>query len=260
MTETFYKTDIPVRAALITDPHDTESSGITASLHRNRPEMIFIAGDIFHGVPMENEECFLDRFGNSRRLLEGCVSVAPTFLSFGNHEKYISDLDIKKIRDMGVTVLDNTWIRCGDTVVGGLSSALVTSYQEFRAQAGSNYRYPKRRRDQIPRERPVPDISWLDGFERQEGYRILLCHHPEYRDRFLSGIKIDLILSGHAHGGQIRIAGRGLYSPGQGFLPKYTGGIYGNMIVSRGLSNTGFIVPRLFNECEIVYIEPRERS
>jgi predicted MPP superfamily phosphohydrolase len=73
---------------------------------------------------------------------------------------------------------------------------------------------------------------------------------------------IDLVLSGHAHGGQIRLFGRGLFSPGQGLLPFYTGGIYsgpyGKMIVSRGMANTAPPpIPRLFNPREIVIIDLR---
>ena len=67
---------------------------------------------------------------------------------------------------------------------------------------------------------------------------------------------IDLVLSGHAHGGQIRLLGRGLYAPGQGILPAYTGGLHsgphGKLLISRGLSNTALPVPRLFNPPEIV--------
>ena len=97
-------------------------------------------------------------------------------------------------------------------------------------------------------------LDWLDGFECQPGYRLLLSHHPEYWHRYLRSRQIDLILSGHAHGGQIRLFGQGLFSPGQGLLPKYSSGIHGNMIISRGLSNTGGVVPRLFNPTETVYI------
>ena len=66
--------------------------------------------------------------------------------------------------------------------------------------------------------------------------------------------KIDLILSGHNHGGVIRILGKGLYARNQGLFPKYDGGIFDSrLIVSRGLSNTKHI-PRLFNPTELVYI------
>ena len=71
--------------------------------------------------------------------------------------------------------------------------------------------------------------------------------------------KIDLVLSGHAHGGQFRLFGQGIFSPGQGWFPEYTSGIHkgenGRMIVSKGLANTAHMVPRLFNPTEIVYIE-----
>lgn len=62
------------------------------------------------------------------------------------------------------------------------------------------------------------------------------------------------MLSGHAHGGQIRILGRGVFSPGQGLFPKYTKGIYeGRLVVSAGCSNTASI-PRWGNPCEVVAI------
>ena len=79
---------------------------------------------------------------------------------------------------------------------------------------------------------------------------------PEYYERYLSGRELSLVLSGHAHGGQIRLFGRGLYAPGQGILPKLTEGVhFGRLIVSRGLSNNS-VVPRVFNPPEIVYIRP----
>lgn len=54
---------------------------------------------------------------------------------------------------------------------------------------------------------------------------------------------IDLVLSGHAHGGQIRLFGQGLFAPGQGILPKYTSGVHENMIISKGLANTAGTIP-----------------
>ena len=111
---------------------------------------------------------------------------------------------------------------------------------------------------------PVPGAGsdrWLDDFERQPGYKILLCHHPEYVPRYLQNRCIDLIVSGHAHGGQWRYYSRrrqewrGIYAPGQGLLPKLTEGIHGNHVISRGLSNNTPI-PRLNNPPELVYILP----
>ena len=68
--------------------------------------------------------------------------------------------------------------------------------------------------------------------------------------------EIDLTLSGHAHGGQIRLFGQGLYAPGQGVFPRLTGGFYdgGRLLVSRGMTNT-VRIPRIGNPCELVMIE-----
>ena len=89
---------------------------------------------------------------------------------------------------------------------------------------------------------------------------ILLSHHPEYYS--IIPASVDLILSGHAHGGQIRMYNPfkrewfGLWSPGQGWWPKWTRGVYeGRLVVSAGLSNTTWI-PRIGNPTEIVYLEP----
>ena len=92
----------------------------------------------------------------------------------------------------------------------------------------------------------------------QAGYTILLSHRPELFDTYVSG-EIDLVLSGHAHGGQFRLPFiGGLYAPGQGFFPKYDAGMYSkettSMVVSRGLGNS--IIPLRFNNRpEIVLIE-----
>ena len=91
-------------------------------------------------------------------------------------------------------------------------------------------------------------------------YTILLSHRPERIDEFLP-LNPDLVLSGHAHGGQWRIPfilESGLLSPNQGFFPKYTNGLYSfggtNLVVSRGLARESTAVPRVFNRPEIVVI------
>ena len=122
-------------------------------------------------------------------------------------------------------------------------------------------RYPYRKRPKDISKYPA-DSAWLDDFEQTDGYRILLCHHPEYwsqREPMLKDRRIDLVLSGHAHGGQWQLMGRGVFAPGQGLLPKYTGGMhqgqYGSMIISRGLSNPYRYAPRFGNPCEVVYVQ-----
>ncbi|MBQ8413217.1 MAG: metallophosphoesterase, partial [Lachnospiraceae bacterium] len=91
-----------------------------------------------------------------------------------------------------------------------------------------------------------------------EDFNILLAHEPQYIDDYARN-GVDLVLSGHAHGGQVRLPFvGGMYAPDQGFMPSYTEGEYtvGNttMIVSRGIGNS--VIPlRVFNLPEIVVIK-----
>lgn len=90
-----------------------------------------------------------------------------------------------------------------------------------------------------------------------ENYKVLLAHRPEYFDVYAG--KVDLVLSGHAHGGQFRIPFiGGLVAPGQGFFPEYYEGSHikenTEMIVSRGIGNS--IIPfRINNKPEIIVAE-----
>ena len=83
---------------------------------------------------------------------------------------------------------------------------------------------------------------------------VLLAHHPERIEDYAS-TGVDLVLSGHAHGGQVRLFGQGLFSPDQGVLPRYTSGVYTwdrtKLYVSRGAGNHSFLPPRIFNRPEI---------
>ena len=156
-----------------------------------------------------------------------------------------------------------------DIVIGGLSSASYTAYRSYCSRIGrrsANLRhkptssiYPALRRKSPLLRNSQAEIGWLDSFCQEAGYKILLCHHPEYYPLYLKRKKIDLILSGHAHGGQIRIFGQGLFAPGQGFLPRLTSGVIDDrLVISKGLANNT-IVPRLFNPGELVYLA-RPRS
>ena len=101
----------------------------------------------------------------------------------------------------------------------------------------------------------------------EKEFTVVLAHEPQYLVRYAS-IGVDLVLSGHAHGGDAVVGGAGgapgdegggrIVAPDQGFLPKYTAGEYymngTEMIVSRGLGNS--VIPvRLFNFPEIVCVE-----
>ena len=187
-------------------------------------DAVLIPGDLVDRHRRDNR--------NAERFLREAPEIAPVFYSIGNHErKYRRAAEyMQKVRDSRVTLLDNESCLFRGIRIGGLSS----------------------RKDRIP------DLAFLERFEREEEFKLLLCHHPEmYRD-YVRGREIDLTLCGHAHGGQIQICGRGLYAPGQGLFPKLTHGEHdgGRMILSRGMTNGAKPrIPRIGNPCELIILE-----
>lgn len=256
------------RLAVLADFHNGDPEPVLDMLRHDIPDAIMIPGDFVIGYFPEGEEHVIDRCHNVISLLEGCCEIAPTYMSVGNHECLLCDDEYDRLRETGVMLLNNEWIEPAEgLLIGGLTSAHTISYNRFRddhnRRSGTEeyVRYPYRRRPRNISKYPA-DSAWLDDFEKADGYRILLCHHPEYwslREPMLKDRRIDLVLSGHAHGGQWQFMGRGIFAPGQGLLPKYTGGMhqgqYGSIVISRGLSNPYRFVPRLGNPCEIVYVQ-----
>jgi len=171
--------------------------------------------------------------------------------------------DLRLLSSTGVTVLDNEWksitVSAKEIVIAGLTSGYVRDYRASRSTQPAEPRYPRREDlygigGATRAAAHKPETDWIPSFTSQPGYKIILSHHPEYWP-LLKDENIDLILSGHAHGGQWRFFNRGVFAPGQGWWPRYTKGVYeGRLVVSAGLSNTTW-VPRLFNPTEVVYIE-----
>ena len=255
MQTTHYKLNTPCRIALLTDMHNQPWEDALRVLESEAPDVICIAGDLLH----DDYHSSFEEETNILPFLRACVSNAPTFFSFGNHEWCMPPEQIEQIKDLGVNVLDNEWTEWTDRngssdgapcsretrlIIGGLTPGVVTKQ-----------RNPNWRSDPTP---PDPKLEWLAEYEKQDGCRILLCHHPEYFPTYLADRDIDLVLSGHAHGGQWRLFGRGLVAPGQGLLPKLTSGIHpgvrGKLVISRGMGN-GTWIPRINNPCEVVIIE-----
>lgn len=284
MVETTYYLNTPIRLALLSDSHNTPCGQILRSLQRRRPDMITIAGDFVHGyAPADPKQLKMEESTAAMELLNGCSALAATYVSLGNHEWMLNKEDLQLIESTGCRVLDNTYTTIqpassvdepGKTAalspasrsadrpqicIGGLTSAKVTGYRAIRSSmSGKDLQaelYPRPASSSARLTHGKPDLDWLDGFERSPGYHILLCHHPEYYPNLLRDRSPDLILCGHAHGGQWRIAGHGLFAPGQGLFPRYTSGVYEDrLVVSRGLCNTA-VFPRINNPTEIVYIE-----
>ena len=260
MKETFYATNCPLRVALLADLHNKPYKSVIESLECQKPEMIAISGDVIFQYTVRRRKSVLEKQHNVLPFLSACAEIAPTYFSLGNHERILDRDELDVLRHTGITILDNQWVRQKDVIIGGLTSGYVMEYRTYKKNRKKKSVKPLKNRYPI-KGAPLgtlgktmkypPDLSWLSEFIAQEGYKILLCHHPEYLP--ILPESIDLILAGHAHGGQIRIFGQGLYAPGQGWFPKLTSGIHeGRLVISRGLSNTAHF-PRFFNSKEVVY-------
>ena len=231
-----------LKFALVTDLHGQNPSEALSLLREEAPDYILLAGDIFERL---NGACD-SAHENALSLLRGAAEIAPSFYSTGNHEdggtrswslrwriatmkRHYDEGDLQKIDASGVAFLADTFVLKDGVAFGGLCSGLIN-------------------------EGRVPNLSWLEEFCRIDAPKVLLCHHPEYYEKYLKDSPIDLIVSGHAHGGQWRFFGRGGFAPGQGLFPKYTAGSYDDrLVVSTGLKKSGKI-PRIFNEPEVVLI------
>ena len=255
MQETFYTLPGPrdLRIALVSDLHDRPADAVLASLRRQSPDLICVTGDFVLGrAPREGWK--MEQSPRAMALLRVCAELAPCFVSLGNHEWMLADGDLELLREAGVTLLDDAWTNWEDLCIGGLSSGRIGHYRAYR-KAYPGERYPYARSLKRLGARALPETAWLSDFAAQPGYKLLLCHHPEYWPRYVRSLPVDLTLSGHAHGGQIRLFGQGLFAPGQGILPRYTAGVHeGRLVISRGLANTTRI-PRIFNPTELVYVQ-----
>ena len=226
-----------LKAAIVSDVHNRNHAEILRRVSAENPEIILIPGDLFSALnPEEQHYAPSAKHPNepSFELLESFAKIAPTFFSLGNHESWTTEENRKKIASTGAVLLENTYVEHKGVLIGGLSSTLTH----------------KNRKDP-----PPPDLKFLSDFAAQNGNKLLLSHHPEVFKKHVSAFDIDLVISGHAHGGQWRIGNQGIFAPGQGLFPKYTKGIYfdGKLAVSPGCANHTW-VPRIFNPETVVIL------
>ena len=231
-----------LRFAIVSDLHGSDPQPVLRALNEKKPDYILMPGDIFERLNGEDSP----RRENALTLLRGAAALAPTFYSTGNHEdggtrswdprwrkrikkRDYHPRDLEAIAESGAILLNNAWTVKDGIAFGGLSSGLIL-------------------------EGGRPETGWLEGFCAVDAPKVLLCHHPEYYEDYLEALPIDLIVSGHAHGGQWRFFGRGVFAPGQGIFPKYTAGVHDDrLVISTGLKPSGKI-PRIFNEPEVVFV------
>lgn len=238
------KVDEQIKLALITDLHSCDygdgQRDLIKAVDSENPDAVLLCGDIYDDVlPPENTTEFIADISGKY----------PCYYVSGNHEFWSGRADdFKEILEYyGVKVLEGT------------SEILKIGSEQIRISGiddPDTDRYPSR------------SVFYAEQINRlsnesadNELFTILLSHRPERINELLP-LNPDLVLSGHAHGGQWRLPvllKNGLLSPNQGLFPKYTNGEYtfGNtaLIVSRGLARESTrLVPRVFNHPEIVVI------
>ncbi|TCW58248.1 hypothetical protein EC917_102434 [Bacillus thuringiensis] len=202
------------------------------------PNIIVITGDLIDSKSYDPEV--------SMELIRELVKKYPVYFVTGNHEKWsgkYNDLE-KELKQHHVTVLRNEHV---SIQIGG-EDIHILGIDDLEFVTGN--------RDE---GNVVKDEIIKAKFEMQpDTYNVLLSHRPEFLTEYADE-QIDLVLSGHAHGGQVRLPFiGGLVAPNQGILPTYTAGLYKkqntSMVVSRGLGNS--IIPQgIFNRPELVVVQ-----
>lgn len=227
------KTPNKLKIVVVADLHGKPTKELLNSIKNEQPDLILIPGDLV--TTRKQGDYSIEQLQKQEKaiaFLKKAITIAPIYYSKGNHEFFNDNKYFDNVISTGVILLNNEWKRFENIWIGGQSSSCANGIIEHI------------------KKNDVPNIEWLNN--TPEGFKILLCHHPEYYNYVHK--YADLIISGHAHGGQWRFFNQGIFSPDQGLFPKYTHGKYDKMIVSAGLTNTT-IIPRLFNPTELVVIE-----
>lgn len=226
-----------VSFALVSDLHSCRygknQNTLVNMIEKSSPDVVFLTGDIFDDkIPFDNAEIFLEQIAAKYR----CFYVS------GNHEVKSGKLsEIKSyLRKINVEVLEGNCVtldingRLFD--ISGIDDPFALDDERWKKQLSKAY-------------------------SESENQKILLTHRPEKVSEYKK-YGFDLIVSGHAHGGQwlIPFLNRGVLVPNQGFFAKYVNGKYDlndktKMVVSRGLARESTHCPRLFNCPEIVIIK-----
>lgn len=230
------------RIAHVSDLHNAEmgknNEKLLTMLRDADPDMIAITGDLVDSRNTDIEVAL--------QFVREAVKIAPCYYVTGNHEARISEYDELKeaMEAAGVTVLED-------------EQTEISLTGEFIRLIGVND--PSYQTDYLFGDaKTVMNTKLEELHTEQDRFTILLSHRPELFETYVDH-DLDLVLSGHAHGGQFRLPFvGGLVAPNQGFFPEYDAGLYSmnhtNMIVSRGIGNS--ILPfRFNNRPEVIIIE-----
>lgn len=230
------------RIVHVSDLHNAEmgkdNEKLLTMLRGAAPDMIAITGDLIDSRNTDIEIAL--------QFVREAVKIAPCYYVTGNHEARVNEYGELKagMVSAGVIILEDAQTEIsieGQTItlIGVNDPSFQTDYLFGDSETVINTKLAELHTD-------------------DDGFTILLSHRPELFDTYVSS-DMDLVLSGHAHGGQFRLPFiGGLVAPNQGLFPEYDAGIYTdvntNMLVSRGIGNS--ILPfRINNRPEVILIE-----
>lgn len=240
-----------MKLALISDLHDhtfgEKNEELVQMLKEQEPDLILMAGDMINDISKDSHVAV--------ELIEQVKDIAPVYYSLGNQEEdYIgrgtSDL-LNELKDAGAIVLDESY---QDIQVNGNAIRLGGMYDYAFALDGNNTTTKESMRPSL--------YQFLTDFQDTDSYRLMMAHRP---DSFIFGDatrtwEIDLVVSGHNHGGQVILPFLGgIYGGDQGWFPKYVDGVHHfkkvkNMVITRGLGSGEEKLPRFNNKPEVVMI------
>ena len=228
-----------VRLAVVTDFHSSDNADdVVAMVTFCAPDAVLMVGDMF------DDDIANRPTERTLSLMRQLSAQYPCYYVSGNHEAWTGEMDAlyQQTEEAGVTVLR-------------MSSGVLTVRGQRIALCGIPDPY-----EMVFSGAPDTEEQLRQALEDVDSadFTVLLAHRPELLTKYAQ-FPLDLVVSGHAHGGQVRILGvlNGLYAPNQGWFPKLAGGAYTQdgttLIVSRGLA-VRTRLPRIFNRPEVVLV------
>lgn len=228
-----------VRLAVVTDFHSSDNADdVVAMVASCAPDAVLLVGDLF------DDDTANRPTERTLSLMRQLSAQYPCYYVSGNHEAWTGEMDAlyQQTEQAGVTVLR-------------MSSGVLTVRGQRIALCGVPDPY-----EMVFSGAPDTEEQLRQAMENVDSadFTVLLAHRPELLAKYAQ-FPLDLVVSGHAHGGQVRIPGvlNGLYAPNQGWFPKLAGGAYTQdgttLIVSRGLA-VRTRLPRIFNRPEVVLV------
>ncbi len=228
-----------VRLAVVTDFHSSDNADDVAAMVTScAPDAVLLVGDMF------DDDTANRPTERTLSLMRQLSAQYPCYYVSGNHEAWTGEMDAlyQQTEEAGVTVLR-------------MSSGVLTVRGQRIALCGIPDPY-----EMVFSGAPDTEEQLRQALEDVDSadFTVLLAHRPELLAKYAQ-FPLDLVVSGHAHGGQVRIPGvlNGLYAPNQGWFPKLAGGAYTQdgttLIVSRGLA-VRTRLPRIFNRPEVVLV------